>query len=503
MAQFIAHSRVDDIDRWFFLHYGRELLEGATLYADLWDIKPPGIFWINALGLWSAGGSQVGVWIVCAIASCASVALFYVAARQVYSPACAAIGAILAAVFLNFWTFHTGGDRPATFLILTEVACMTLYLKAMAHTPKSKSLLFWAGVLGGGGLWFKQTAFAASAAIVLHILIARRDRSVDGPRRRSQLILFATGFTASLGTMILALVLTSDLAWAWDAIVAFNFNYFTPGVATSFFPSTRWMVPHARGMDLALILAAATLIKPAINIIHKVTGRSNADDTASHTHSPSVLLLYWMWMLIAIYLSAIGPHNRPMYLAVALPPLVMLATHSVHLLLNSAKNRTADVPVHYVVVGLVWFAYMLWTPLNMQFDFALQQYHWSNQPPDARLTTMVDAIERHSQPGEAMFACGYAPELYWRANRRQAIRYHGTEKAEHLHQHGQPLLDETTRSLQAAKPKIIILQPNRFHQTETQPKPDATELVKWIKASYHQPEPEALPSLWVRNHNPS
>jgi hypothetical protein len=69
IAQFIAHARVDELDPWLFAYYGRRLLEGARLYTDIWDNKPPGIFWLNALGLRLAGGSIWGVWLLCAAAA--------------------------------------------------------------------------------------------------------------------------------------------------------------------------------------------------------------------------------------------------------------------------------------------------------------------------------------------------------------------------------------------------------------------------------------------------
>ncbi len=47
-AQYIAHVRADETDAWLFAYYGREMLSGCGLYTDLWDNKPPGIFWLNA-----------------------------------------------------------------------------------------------------------------------------------------------------------------------------------------------------------------------------------------------------------------------------------------------------------------------------------------------------------------------------------------------------------------------------------------------------------------------
>lgn len=51
-------------DGGFFLYAGDQILDGKMPYTEVWDNKGPGIFYINALGLWLGGGSRWGVWVV-------------------------------------------------------------------------------------------------------------------------------------------------------------------------------------------------------------------------------------------------------------------------------------------------------------------------------------------------------------------------------------------------------------------------------------------------------
>lgn len=493
LSLYIAHIRTDDIDAWFFLHYGRELLSGATLYTDIWDIKPPGIFWINAIGLALAGGSPVGVTVICALAIILSAVFVYRIAMTIYDQPTAVIGTIFAVVYLNLWTYHVGGNRPATFLILTELGSAYLYLKYVSGSTTQRRCLFWAGVCGGLGLWFKQTAFAAPAAILIHLLIVKPS---DSDSRWNKVSLFGTGYLCSIAALVLTLAITSDLGWAWDAIVGFNRKFFAPGIATSLVPSVVWIGSHCNGMALPLILAPATLAHPVFKSFYRKSDKDEGDS------APTVLPFLWIWLLFAIYLAAVGPHNRPMYLAVALPPLVMLATHSVYLLINSARNQQNNMPPHYVVVGIIWFAYMLWTPLHLQIDFALRQFHRSTQPTNPNLLATVEAIQRYAGPDDAIFINGYAPELYWRAERHQAIRYLGTEKIHQLQQFGQPLMDETTRSLKDSKPRVILFDFNRFDSASSPNIANVDELERWVRDNYDQPESVRFPTLWVRRETP-
>ena len=49
-------------DSGVFHYIGWLITQGKIPYRDVWDHKPPVIFFINALGLLLAGGSRWGVW---------------------------------------------------------------------------------------------------------------------------------------------------------------------------------------------------------------------------------------------------------------------------------------------------------------------------------------------------------------------------------------------------------------------------------------------------------
>ena len=131
-SQVLAHIRVDEFDAWLFAYYGKQLTHGRVLYEQLWDNKPPGIFWVNAVGLWLTGGSLVGPIALCAAAVVAAWVTFLAVARRLYGLGPACVAAVMAAVFLNQQYFHVGCNRPNTFFVLTELAAFLLYVRAMA-----------------------------------------------------------------------------------------------------------------------------------------------------------------------------------------------------------------------------------------------------------------------------------------------------------------------------------------------------------------------------------
>jgi len=367
VAQFLAQVRVDEFDSWLFAYYGRQLLAGQVLYEQLWDNKPPGIFWLNALALWLSRGSLVGPIVFCAVAVAASCALFFAAVRRLYGLATAAVATVMATLFLNQQYFHVGCNRPNTFFVLTELAAFGLYVRGLTQPGRWRRSLLAAGFCAGLGLWFKQSALALAAAVGVHQLLLLVTRvQPPGPTLR-RLGLFGAGYAAAVVLAGIILLATSDAGWAWQAIVSFNRDYFAPGIGSKWWPQWFGLKEQVHVLALPGILALATLV-------HAVAMRfPTAKDrppglTAPGSRPPLLLVLLWIWLAAGVYLALLGPHRRLPYFAIALPPLCVLAAHGVHLFLSSGRSVQGRHPPYYLFLGVVWFGYMMISPVENQLQ---------------------------------------------------------------------------------------------------------------------------------------
>lgn len=181
-----------------------------------------------------------------------------------------------------------------------------------------------------------------------------------------------------------------------------------------------WLSDYAKPLALPLILAGATLASLLV--------QWRKDRSATGVALPvGLMVLLWSWFVAAVCLALLGLAERPWYLALALPPLLMLSAHSVYLLLHSGRIARDRAPAHHVVVCVVWLAYMMAGPVGMQLDMAARQYHHAfDAPRDMQLERLVAAIKEHSRPDEMVFSFGYRPDLFWRADRAPATRFPGT-----------------------------------------------------------------------------
>src|SRR5258707_15779134 len=70
-----------------FLYVAQRMLDGAALYRQVWDHKPPLVYYLNALGLWLTQGSRWGVWGIEALAVAAATLLSVQLLRRVFGTA--------------------------------------------------------------------------------------------------------------------------------------------------------------------------------------------------------------------------------------------------------------------------------------------------------------------------------------------------------------------------------------------------------------------------------
>ncbi len=205
-----------------FLYIGQQLLHGQRLYADLFDDKPPMIFWTNALGLWLSAGSTWGVWALEVLSLCAAVlfAFFLLAGASGYLPALLALAAFTG----NYLRFLLGGNfteefaLPFQFLILVSVLPASLEKRLTWRA-------FLAGAAWGVVFFYKQNLFGIGLAAGAYLLLSgvmywKRGRLWD-------VLWYAGGFLA-VAALVGGFFLVQGTLWEfWDATFLSNFAYIT------------------------------------------------------------------------------------------------------------------------------------------------------------------------------------------------------------------------------------------------------------------------------------
>ena len=143
-------------DQATYLYIAQRLWEGKQLYLNLWDNKPPGIFFLYALfvkvfgtAMWSVGMVEI-LWLT--MISC----FIFIFAERYLGTAPAVIAVVLHAAWrasLGYWD----AAQPENFLMLFVLAAFFL----SSYSGKWRWLCdFISGILFGAAFWLKYTALA-------------------------------------------------------------------------------------------------------------------------------------------------------------------------------------------------------------------------------------------------------------------------------------------------------------------------------------------------------
>ncbi len=212
-------------DSGIFLYVSSRLLDGDALYRQVWDHKPPLVFWINALGLAFSGHSIWGVWVMQFAFLFLTCLLGYALVRRAFGRWPGAV-ALSAALLTLSYVLH-GGNTTEQYALLFQLGAALGFVKAM---PRSRP---WGwGAFSGAclalALFTKQSLIAVGMAIgvclVLEALFTRSGRPL------LNLVAIGLGAAAVTGLILGYFAWQHSLGLFWDAAFVYNQAYTNLGL---------------------------------------------------------------------------------------------------------------------------------------------------------------------------------------------------------------------------------------------------------------------------------
>lgn len=466
MSLLVAHLDDAVLDDHLFGYYGWRLSEGATLYRDIWDHKPPGTFWINAMAFRLAGGSYAGVVALCGLAQILTLVLMTMAAMALYRRGTAGIVLILAAVYLTHGRFFGGGNRGETFILPCALATILLYLEGWRRDRWW--CWFGSGLCAGAAILIKQTGAAALAAVAVHLVAV-----ILGGRLTSQVGLRRGGLLA--GGAGLAILLAAGVLAAQGVLMdAIHSTLFTHGAYFSLEqqgPSEAawWWIRLERSelplLRLPLLLAIAGLTRWAACAI--VARRGNPSETVLPAAAcPFAGLLIGLWLMIELVCAAAGPMPSAHYVLPVLPPLLLLGGAFVDALIAEAGLLQTLQKRAWALLLLLLATYLGAGAVMDQAQKASVIY-WARQPrlEDGHFIVSPTAAEQlgrdiasRTSPEDRIQTWDYLPAVSLAARRASASRFPTWLHAEVAAGSGICAPNTFAADLDASRPKYVIMR---------------------------------------------
>jgi hypothetical protein len=156
-------------DSGIFLYFGQEILNGQIPFRDLWDHKPPLIFYLDALGLFLGRGSLWGVWFLEFLALVSSALMAFSTLRRFYRslPAIlAATGMLASSIFLL-----EGGNLTEEFALPLQWGALFLFARWRGSNRDRgwDPIALATGVLFGLAFSLKQTMIGVWVSLYLYL----------------------------------------------------------------------------------------------------------------------------------------------------------------------------------------------------------------------------------------------------------------------------------------------------------------------------------------------
>ena len=421
------------IDQGLWASAVRAMARGERLYRDVWEQRPPGIYFIYLWGFRLFGWSAATVAWLDILAAAATTGLLAVIALRLAGRVAAALAAALfAALTMPAWLFGYGGllERSVceTFLVVCVSIMAWCGLGLRDRVSPWRAVLF--GVFAGATVVLKPNAGLYAPFLAGWVLMERRTRGTSerwlDPRLAGWMIAGA------------ALLPVLTLVWLWQqgaladarvAVIDFNRAYiaqgFSPDAFAVGFAKAIWL----RGKSDPLWLAGGM---GSLFVVWDLARRRPLD--------PLVRLALWWGVATALVIGVNGARLYTTYFIQAYPPLALLAAWTI---LQVAERPTARQGLAAVTVALMLYLVVHrgfvpkvldsagadWAALRSDSNRAayLERFggYANSRGYSARANAeLAEFIRQHTQPDDRVYLFGInAADVYFLADRLPAHRF--------------------------------------------------------------------------------
>lgn len=259
-ARWLPHNSlsVTQMDSGIFLYIGQQINRGATPYVDVWDNKPPLIFYIDALGLRLTRGSPLGVVLLAYLSVLAYLVVLYRLSTREFGLRSGALASLISINLL-----------PVLMLNPNSTELFSLPLQALGFTIltlefEERGRFLYPLLQGSIAAMLFQLRPNNAAVSVLYVLVGcfgclfRKELT----RFASRLSLFCAGGAATTFLVLWPFVSRHCLREYFECAIVYNSRYSATSlfrhvyaVGAGLLNVSRFGAPLAAACGVALLLA--------------------------------------------------------------------------------------------------------------------------------------------------------------------------------------------------------------------------------------------------------
>ena len=407
---------------------GDAINNGRLLYLEIWDNKPPLLYWLY--GIFSS--DQFTVRLASLIFGILTVFVFYLLSRKIFrNGKISFISTALLAVLLGSPLLEGNIANAENFMLLPILGGALLVFNL--------SSLFLAGILLGIAFLFKIVAIFDFAAFFLFLLLLfMKIKKINRKNILSVIkkeAFFSLGFSLPILVTALFFFLSGAFSPFFKAAFLANVDYVDYG--------NRLIIPQG------FLILKFIILSIFVFIIF----------TKREKMSPSSIFIL-LWFGFSLFNAFFSQRPYTHYLLVLLPSFSLL----LGLTIQDLKIRKIALPIFLVSLFLILINFRFYGKTIFYYQnfisfmtqnksvYAYQRFFDRGTPVDYRISQFV---RTHTKDEDSIFIWGNNPQIYKLTNKlppgRYTVAYHILSASDGIAQTRSQLLDK--------KPKIIIIMP--------------------------------------------
>jgi hypothetical protein len=385
-----------------FLYVGWRILNGEIPYRDIWDHKPPVIFYINALGLSLTDNSRWGVWIL-------EFVFLFLAALIGFQLLKRLFGFYPSTLSLLLWLltlpllFADGNFTNEYTLPLQFLALWLFY--DLDKQPATKLSWFIIGLTGTIAFFTKQTTIGVWIGI-LFLSLFKRLKDKNFKSLTSDLLSFSGGMAFISIAIVAYFGSQGALDEFWCAAFKYNFTYFATVTST-----VERSLPLLMGIDplteSGLFQFAA--IGYGIGALLLLFNREVVIEWKN------LLLLGLIDLPLEFFLANISGRVYPHYYISILPVLSLFAGFTFWIILRQLSAWKIPNTAQSIFQLGVLVAFLWGSMFNYAFEVRVHKQVWG--------TSVIDYIKTHTSPDDYVLMWGAEAGINYMSQRRSPTPY--------------------------------------------------------------------------------
>ena len=390
-------------DSGVFLYFGWRILNGELPYRDIWDHKPPLIYYIDALGLSITPNSQWGVWIIECICLLITVFLLYAILKKIFGPLPSIYLVIFGIIALT--KVIDGGNNTEEYALPLQALVLWLIFKI-----KDKPFSFWKwfliGLTGTIAFFIKQTTIGLWVSIIIYTIISEcKDKHFS--RLLRKVASFSVGALLISVSIVMFFGLQNSLIEFINA--AFKYNYIYSIEITSF---AKRLIPLIDG--ISPLASEGMLLFSLIGYFLGIIFVLNNDKQIDHWKSLLIVLLIDLPLEFALVCTS--GHSFGHYFINFIPTITLFTGITFNTILKqfSISKITKKVQVAFniiILVTIIWCA----IPSYKQYIQFLSE---PNNSPE-----VIDYVIENSTQEDSILFWGADTDINFQTRRVSPTRY--------------------------------------------------------------------------------